>query len=167
MHDVLASAARLDPRNPAVQEVLGALEASRVDRRDILEDGIGRLRASLRMRPASPYGWTTLARAKYAAGDIGPEFQAALVNASLLGPNEPQVQATVADLGLAAWDDLAPQARRTIDFMVGQAVRRDAAQTLRLAERRGRLDLACRHLAGASRPSHPTEKQLCPTEATS
>ena len=165
--EALATAARLDPRDAAVQEVLGALEASRLDRRDLLEAGLGRLRESLRMRPASPYGWTTLARAEYAAGDTGPEFQAALVNASLLGPNEPQVQDTVADLGLAAWDDAASGTRRAIDLMVEKAVRRDAVQTLRLAERRGRLDLACRHLAGASRPPHPTERQLCHMEATS
>jgi hypothetical protein len=166
-HDKLSQAVGVDSRDPAAHELLGVLESGRLDRRDYVTSGLGRLRQSLRMRPASPYGWTNLARSEYAAGNIGAGFEVALLNAAAQGPNESEVRAAVVDLGLATWNEVAAQTRRSIDLMLRNSMKSDAAQTLRVAQRRGRLGLACRHLAGSSLPSDAIERQLCQREATS
>ena len=163
----LSRAAELDPGNPSAQELLGVLGARRLDRRDDREKGIAHLRASLRMRPTSPYAWAMFARASYDAGETGAEFQQALVQAARLGGNEPEVQRIVILAGLAVWDEVDPAVRQSIDVVVAAAVKRNAAETLRIAQRRGRLDVACRHVAGMSQPAASNSSQLCPTEATS
>jgi hypothetical protein len=112
---------------------------------------IDELIEAIRLRPVSPYAWAALAEARYRAGDSGEGFQLALVRAAELGPHEPDVQDAVAFFGLAVWDELGPQARAAIDRMIADGARRDAEAMLRIAERRGRLAVVCRHVPPTSR----------------
>lgn len=123
---------------------------------------------SLDLRPVSGYTWAAFAADRYRAGDTGRAFEQALVNAAMLGPVEPPVQETVANLGLAVWNDAAPATRKAVESMVAAAMRRYPPEILQIAERRGRLDVACRHFDGFSRLANPKWIQPCNRlEATS
>ncbi len=105
---------------------------------------------------------------KYRLGDTGKEFEAALVNAAAVGPFEPEVQGAVALLGLAVWDEVAPATRRAIDRMVAAGMKRNPLEMLQIAERRGRLDIACGHLADSPRRIGSKWAETCQSlEATS
>lgn len=152
---------RLQRANPITQELLGLLAARRPDDFAILRQAPMRYEASLRLRPVSPATWANLAEARYLQGDTSARFEKALVNAARLGPAEPQVQRVVADYGLAVRDDVSPEARDAIDDMVAAGMRRNPLEMLRIAQRRGRLSTACRHLAGLSRQPEPKWTQIC------
>jgi hypothetical protein len=67
----------------------------------------------------------------------------------------------VALYGLAVLDDVRPQTRAAIERMVAAGMKSDPAAMLRIAQRRGRLDVACHH-ADASRLAEDLSK-LCNT----
>ncbi|HSN22176.1 MAG TPA: hypothetical protein VLS49_15950, partial [Usitatibacter sp.] len=112
-------------------------------------------------RPSSPYAWAGLAEAKYRAGDTGATFETALVRALELGPGEPEVQRTVEDLGLATWDEIAPETRRAVELAIANGLRRDPAETLQIAGRRGRLAVACAQRDAVPQRSGETWVRLC------
>ena len=73
----------------------------------------------------------------------------------------------VALYGLAVWEEVAPETRDAIDHMMTNGMRRDPAQMLQIAQRRGRLDVACRHSPGLQRQTDSKWVQLCQSmEAT-
>ena len=116
----------------------------------------------------SPYTWANLAAVEYRLGDTGSTFRSAMVHAAELGPQEPEVQATVANFGLAVWNEVDPQTQAAIESSVAAGMKRQPRQILQIAERRGRLAVACRHAVGS--PSQTDTKWLHPcqsTEATS
>jgi hypothetical protein len=78
-----------------------------------------------------------------------------------MGPAEPEVQRTVIDYGLALWDEESPQTRQAVETAITGAMKRDPAEALQIAERRGRLAVACRHLADAPRRVDPEWRLLC------
>jgi predicted Zn-dependent protease len=158
MRRELAQAARAVPGDPAVQEVLGviALRDSPGD-----PEALKHFTRAIELRPSSPYAWAGLAAVEYGRGGHGPRFEAALRNASFLGPSEPEVQRTVADYGLAVWDEVAPRTRAAVERSVAGAMARDPAETLQIAFRRGRLAVACRHLQDPSRQVDPGWRELC------
>ena len=132
------------------------------------EEAQRQLVAAIEARPGSPYTWANLAVMKYRLGDTGPAFEKSLLNAANLGPYEPEVQQIVADLGLAVYDEVAPATRAAVERMVAAGMKRNAAEILQIAARRGRLDTACRHLDGVPRPAVSKWTQLCESmEATS
>jgi hypothetical protein len=168
VHDDLERAARRTPDNPIVQELLGLLGARRLDRPEYLEEGLVHFKSAIDLRPTSPFTWANIADVKYQLGDTGREFETALVRAATLGPWEPQVQRTVANLGLAVWNEVAPSTRAVIDRMVAMGLRRNPAETLQISERRGRLDVACRHVSGIPSTTESKWSKLCQsTETTS
>jgi Flp pilus assembly protein CpaB len=64
-----------------------------------------------------------------------------------MGPWEPEVQRVVADVGLATFNEVQARTRATIERMVAFGMRRQPLEILQIAQRRGRLDVACRHVA--------------------
>jgi hypothetical protein len=124
-----------------------------------------RLREAIVRRPSSPYAWASWAAARYRAGMPDSAFETALVRASELGPNEPQVQETVAYFGLAVWDQATIGTRAAVDRMIGAGVRRDASRMLQIAGQRGRLDAACRHLGPSASLKDPSI-QACGVRGT-
>jgi hypothetical protein len=119
------------------------------------------------LRPTSGYTWGNLLEAKYRIGESPAAFESALLRAAALGPSEPEVQRIVADIGLATWNESSPRARSATEGMVAAGMKRNPLETLQIAGRRGRLDVACLHLVESSRRIEPKWSQLCPSrEAT-
>jgi tetratricopeptide (TPR) repeat protein len=143
--------------NAAAEELLGSL----AERSGHFDHALAHFTRAVALRPTSPYAWAAIVRVKYAQGDTGPSFEAALRRAARLGPVEPEVQRTVADYGLAVWDEVGADSRRAVDAMVTGAMVRDPADTLQVAERRGRLAIACRHVADAPRRPDDTWQKYC------
>jgi hypothetical protein len=168
VHDDLARAAVRTPTNPMARELLGMLASQRTDRQEYIEASLGHFVAAIELRPTSPYTWANVAAAKYRLGDTGREFEAALTRSAELGPSEPEVRRIVADLGLAVWQEVAAPTREVIDAILAAGVRRNPAEMLQIAERRGRLAVVCGHVARAPRTTNSKWSQLCQsTEATS
>jgi hypothetical protein len=119
---------------------------------------------ALRLRPVSPYGWADLAEVKYRADVADATFQAALQRATYLGPHEPAVQEAVVFYGLAIWDEATPESRTAVERMLTSGLKRDPATMMQIAQRRGRLHLACRYLDPTSRISG-NWAQLCKRSA--
>ena len=164
----LERAGRESPEDPNIEEMLGSLATRRIDRPEFLDEALVHLRRAVVLRPTSPYTWAAIVEALYRKGDTGRTFEGALRRAAELGPAEPEVQRTVADFGLAVWADEAPETQQAVEAMVTAAMRRDAPGTLQIADRRGRLAIACRHLADAPRRVDSEWYLLCRSrEATS
>ena len=148
------------PADPELHELLALSFANDVERASGPEQ-VRELKQALAMRPISPYTWANLAAAQYRAGVTGETFQVALERASQLGPNEPAVQGIVALYGLAVLDEVRPQTRAAIGRMLAAGMKSDPAAMLQIAQRRGRLDVAC-HYVDASRLAGDLSK-LCNT----
>lgn len=157
----LGAALALEPDNPIAHELMGVLLSQRFDDPALAQEATTHYVRSLTLRPIASVTWANLAAARYQVGDTSRIFEVALVNASRLGPSEPQAQRVVALYGLAVFDEVSPQTRKAIEAMVAAGMRRNPAEMLAIAQRRGRLDVACRHLAEA-RASDPRWVQLCP-----
>lgn len=147
----LESAALLSRRDPVPQELMGVLHLSRAVSPDYAESALEYLRRSLVMRPSSPYTWASVAEARYRMGLTQAPFEAVMLNAWRLGPSEPEVQRMMLDLGLALWDEVTPALQTSVRAALVVAMRRDLRETLQIAERRGRLDMACPHALGDKR----------------
>ena len=149
--DELASvreALALDERDPTLHELVAFGDAN--GHRD--PAGVtAHLVKSIALRPVSPYAWAALEADRYLAGAPVAELEKVLVNAARLGPSEPPVQRTVADFGLALWKELRPGAQEAVERVLATGMRREPKEFMQLAERRGRLDVACRHFDGFSR----------------
>jgi hypothetical protein len=157
-----------DAGDPTLHESKGVQYSRQEPRAESAAEAHVHFLKALEMRPTSPYTWANLASAKYRQGDTGPAFEAALRHAADLGPFEPEVQETVAFYGLAVWDEVAAPTRAAIDRAVRAGMRRNPGVMLQIAQRRGRLAVACSHLAGASRQALSKWSQLCLSmEATS
>lgn len=162
----LETAEDLYPSDPNAHELIGLVRLKGGHEADLV-DAASRFSRSLELRPVSPYTWANLAATKYRQGDTKAVFETALVNAVALGAAEPQVQRTVAFYGLAVLDEVAPRTREAIDRIVANGARRDPAEMLQIAQRRGRLDIACRHVAGARRQPDAKWSQICRSEGKS
>jgi hypothetical protein len=162
----LARAAALAPADPTIEEMLGQLADRHPERAEHVADALAHFTRAIAARPTSPYTWASVVEMKYRTGDTGKSFEAALRHAAELGPSEAEVQLTVADFGLAVWDEVAPETRGAVETMVTSAMKRDPAATLQVAERRGRLALACRHLVDAPRRADNRWLQLCGSRET-
>ena len=156
------------PAYPAAHELLGLLHARSDDWQEYIDQaGVHFLRA-IELRPTSAYTWANFAAVRYRAGDTGQRFESALARAAHLGPYEPEVQRMVANYGLAVYHEVAPATRGAIGAMVSAGMKRKPLEMLQIAERRGRLAIACRHLAGSPRLTASKWTQLCQSmEATS
>lgn len=166
VHANLKAAERIHALNPRHQELLGVMGSLRTESPEQIPIGIGHLVKALELRPASPYTWATLAEARYNHGEPGRNLELPLERASRLGPSEPGVQRLVADYGLAVWSEISPATRAAVERMLAAGIRRNPLEMLQISERRGRLDTACRHLAGSSRTAGPQRGTLCPWEIT-
>jgi hypothetical protein len=168
VRDLLESARAITPYDPAVHELLGLVDARSGGRAEFLNEATVHFMKAIELRPTSPQSWGNLAAAKYRLGDTGGVFEAALRRSAELGKFEPDVQAIVANYGLAVWNEVGPTTRASAEATIAAAMKRNPLEILQIAQRRGRLDIACRHLAGTMRPVDSKWSQLCESmEATS
>ena len=162
----LERAQSVTPDDPEIEELLGELSGRRIDRPDFRDEALAHFSRAVALRPTSPYTWAAIADARYRKGDTGSAFETALRRAAELGPAEPEVQRTVVDLGLATWDEVGPATREAVERTVTGAMKRDAPEVLQIAGRRGRLAVACRHLADAPRRADAEGLKTCSRETT-
>ena len=173
LREELRAIVREGSDDPAAHELLAIAESSLADdaatsRQEYLSDAVVHFRKALELRPMSPYTWASLAAVEYRLGDTGSNFRTALIRSSELGPQEPEVEATVADLGLAVWNEADSELKTAVESSVAAGMRRQPRQMLQIAERRGRLAVACRHALGSPRQTDAKWLQICQrTEATS
>ncbi len=144
-------AARITPDDPTTEEMRGELALRERDRAGAADEALAHFTRAVALRPTSPYAWAGAVSALYLKGGRGPMFEAALRRASELGPAEREVQLAVADYGLSVWDEVQPATRTAVEAMITGAMKRDPAEILQLAQRRGRLAVACRHIHDAPR----------------
>jgi hypothetical protein len=164
----LERAERWTPRNPYVHELKGLLDVRRSNEPEYLIQSLVHFTRALELRPTSPYDWANIAAAEYRIGDTGVIFQRAIVRAAELGPSEPAVQRTVADFGFAVWNESRKATREAVAAVVANGMRRDPKEMLQIAERRGRLAVACSLLPNEPRTLELKRSQLCQgTESTS
>lgn len=161
MWERLQAAKALEPDNPTTQEMLGLLAARRFDDYTRLTEATDHYVRALRLRPISANTWANLAAARYLVSDISRVFETAIQNAARLGPSNPQVQRIVGHHGLAVFDEVSAPTRRAIESMVAAGVRRDPGEMLGIAQRRGRLEIACRYLPETRRKVDPRWERLC------
>jgi hypothetical protein len=155
------------PTNPTTRELRGLLGSMRPDNAAELSLGVDEMVAAVALRPVSPYSWAHLAEAQYRRGEPGRNLQYALNRAAELGAAEPGVQRLVVDYGLAVWDEIDPRTQASVDRLLAAGFRRNPLEMLHISERRGRLDTACRHLAGNARSPDPRLVTRCASrEAT-
>lgn len=157
----LERAAASAPGDPNIEELLGSLDMKRADRPQFLDEALVHYRRAVALRATSPYTWAAILATDYRKGESTGEIQAAMRNAARLGPAEPEVQLAVIDYGLALWDEEGPETRGQVEGAITGAMKRDPSQALHIAERRGRLAVACRHLADAPRRVDPEWRLLC------
>jgi len=150
-HGKLTEARALDPGQPNYLEDIARLhelralsqKAGEVPGQEDLRQALAYQREAARRRPGSPYTWTNIALLKARLAEADREFEAALRNAALLGPWEPEVQIALADAGFRNWDALAPDTRTALRANTVRALRWQDAKMFELARRTGRLDVLC------------------------
>jgi hypothetical protein len=157
----LDRSAAIVPTNPTMHELRGLLGSMRADSAGEMTAGTAHIVRSLELRPVSPYAWANLAEAKYRLGEPAANLQLAIARAVALGPAEPGVQRTIANYGLAIWDEVDPSTQAAIDRLVGAGFRRNPLEMLRISERRGRLGVACRHLNSLARTPDARVVEKC------
>jgi hypothetical protein len=168
LRDELESAKLDTPRDPALHELLGLIDARRGERQEFLFDAAVHFERAIELRPTSPQTWSDLAAIKYRLGDTGSVFEAAIRHAAEFGRFEPDVQFIVANYGLAVWSEVGQETRGSVEATLAAAMKRNPLEMLQIAERRGRLDVACRHVAGSARQVDPKWSHICQSmEATS
>lgn len=146
----LRRALALDPNNPFIHEYLAsALQMQGgTARRAALQQAMAHYRRAIRERPVWPYAWLGLATAKYEAGQIDAEYDAALRQAARLGPAEQVVQRYIIELGLGRWADAAEADRLFTLRIIARAMAHldhgHVRQTLQIIETHGLLPIICR-----------------------
>jgi len=95
------------------------------------------------MRPASPFAWANVALVKFRLGALDAEFGAAVENAARLGPWEPGVQRTLADIGFAGWGELPVPARSAITGAIERGLITQPKEIVRLAKLGDRAAAFC------------------------
>lgn len=162
----LRRASSISERSPMLHEQMGVVAARQGGSH--LGEADGHFRSAMQLRPVSAYTWADFAAQRYRTGNTDEQFQAAMSTAALLGPNEPAVQATVSDFGLAMWGEETATQREMVERMLERGMRRDPGRFLQIAQRRGRLDVACRHFDRPTRQVASKWVQTCQSmEATS
>jgi len=150
-HGLLQEARALDPGHPSFLEDIARLDELRAlpfkagdaAAHEALRQALELQKQAVRLRPGSPYTWTNVAVLKSRLGDIDREFEGALRNAALLGPWEPAVQITLADLGFRYWNSLAPDTQAALRANTARTLRWQGLAVFNLARRHGRLDVLC------------------------
>lgn len=103
-------------------------------RRTYLLAGLAEIHSALRLRPISPYSWTILLSLKRELGEFDAEFRFALHRAVELGPWEPDLLVSLADIGLSAWSSLPAEEQAMIQQVFVRGMERQSLILRELAE---------------------------------
>lgn len=120
--DDLQQALALTPDNPQLYDDLGFLYALRAYRalavpdlaQPLLRQALDYYRQASLLRPMSPHTWANIALARHYLNDASPELWRAFDLAMAYGGNEPAVQTSLAEIGLARWQTLAEERKAAL-----------------------------------------------------
>lgn len=135
--------------DPGTAESLGRLHETRAyalqesASKAELRQALAYFRRSALVRPTSPYSWANIAFTQSRLGNLDEDFDAAIGNAAVLGPWEPEVQIALADIGFRYWNRLPKATRDVIHQAIFRGLKRQDGRLFELAERYGRLDVMC------------------------
>ena len=139
-----------DPANAWALEGAGAMalakmRASRIPREALAaaKDAHQRFRQALLRRPSSPFLWANLALTKLYLNEIDEELLTALRHADELGPWEPAIQQTVLFVGLATWQELDPELRKSLAQLIERGASHNRKRLLDIVKSYRRFDLVC------------------------
>lgn len=159
----VSDALRFAPDGAWPLEEMGGLQLQRV--RIAADPPIGEaaaraarvfFRRALRERPTSPFAWANLALAKLYLGEADSELVDALAHSRELGPWEPEVQQTVAFVGLAVWHQLDADGRAMIVQTMERLVLKDPGRAVEIGAAFNRPDLIC-----GTQTAAPLAGQIC------
>jgi hypothetical protein len=147
----LREARALDPDHPAYAEEIGRLYHGRALllrpgdslAKEYARQALVYHREAARLRPSASHSWANIALLKARLPEPDAEFEAALRNAALLGPWEPDVQLAVAEAGFLHWASLAPGTRAAVRDTAARALSAQDEGLFALARRIGRLGVLC------------------------
>jgi hypothetical protein len=100
-------------------------------------------RMALMQRPTSPFTWANFALSKLYLDEQDDELFQALGRAEELGPWEPEVQQTVAFVGLAVWNRLNPAQQAMVVRAMQRGAQRNPGNIAEIAKTFDRIDLFC------------------------
>ena len=150
VHWYASQALNKDPDNPDLLLLLGNVyewNSFQADNQSRNENNsklaLEHYRKAASLRPQWPYTWSSIALLKYKMSEFDQEFQAALSNAMNLGPWEPHVQTTIAEVGLSAWDKLEYAQRQAIIENIRRGVTVQAQVMLDILKKYGQLRMIC------------------------
>jgi len=141
------------PNNPHTLTDLGRLhriqlEADSLDPAEIERHGnlaIGYYEQAAMLRPAWPWGWSSMALVRYELNqDSGEAYHQTLIHATRFGPWEGQVQRLVVDLGLDTWASLSPGAKQAVLRTVDRALKRQPAGLFAIVDSEQAWQTLCR-----------------------
>jgi hypothetical protein len=135
-------AAALSPGDPAHHESLARLDLIHASspqlapeaRRALLLTASDEVHTAIRLRPLSPYSWTILLSVKRELGEYDDEFRHALHRAVELGPWEPALLVSLADIGLSAWDAMPDEERALIQQVFVRGLQRQGSRMRDVAQ---------------------------------
>ena len=106
MREDLVRAEASTPRDPAVHELLGLIEARSGNRPEYASAAIVHFLKALELRPTSPYTWANLAALRYRVGDTEPGSSKRRHSTRRSWERSSRTcRAIVANFGLAVWDE--------------------------------------------------------------
>lgn len=160
----LSSALAIDPGNPFLHEDLGRLLDNKAmhvkwpsheQRAQTWKESRDHFRTALTLRPASPYTWSNLALIKSRLGEWDAETQLALRQAATLGPWEPEVQVSIADVGWAGWNHWPDELKPILEDNIVRGSKSQRETMLRLTASHQQQNYICmnRKLYEALRPN--------------
>ncbi len=113
---------------------------------EITAPAVALYQQSLRRRPQWPYTWARLALLKTYRGEFDAEYRAAIIQATHLGPWEPDVHIHIAEAGLSGWFTLDRPTRDAVVANVHRGLHTGRAALTRIADRQHKRQLLCAYL---------------------
>jgi len=138
----LDAARFLAGNNPVHHENIARLDLIRADLPDVnpgekksyLRLGLSEIHTAITLRPVSPYSWTILLLIKRDLGEFDAEFIHALHRAVELGPWEPELLTSLADVGLSAWTAMPAAEQALIQQVFVRGIERQGSSMKEIAE---------------------------------
>ena len=150
VHWYARQALKKDPDNPDLLSLMGNVyewNSFQSDNQSQNEQNsklaLEHYRKAVALRPQWPYTWSSIALLKFKRSEFDQEFQSALSNAMELGPWEPRVQITIAEVGLSAWGKIGYAQRLAIIENIRRGVTMQAPVMLDILKKYGQLRMIC------------------------
>jgi hypothetical protein len=147
----LSQSLALEPSNPHFVEQSARVLEMRALRvlpgdpaaRQFLRRALEQYRAAALMRPGSPFVWVGIATIKLRLTELDYEFFGALQRADRLGRWEPEVQRSIAGIGLSGWELLPRTVKRQVLEAMERGMARQGAEMRRLAAQHPNFAALC------------------------